>query len=373
MALYVFGQKAIWSLNVTSFEQANIKERGDLQRLLRDRIDIIVPDGMVLAEEFGDWIDARRRIDLLMLDKEANLVVAELKRTDDGGHMELQAIRYAAMVSTMTFQQAVDAHQRYLKGRDSAGDAREAILRFLGWESERERRFGERVRIVLVAADFSREITTAALWLNERGLDIECIRLKPYEMDGKIVADVQKLIPLPEAADYMIRVGHKIRTEQRAGSSTWNLATFLEDMSKNCNPQTVLLAKTIYEWGQQEFPEVRFGNGEEVGAFGPSLAVGSPSLFVVRSDGKLTIRFVYLKPKQWGWDRDVLITFAKKLNEIPLGAKFADEDLGGKPRRDLQLLINPSHLKQFQEAILWLRDQSNAATINLPSSLGHVV
>ena len=31
----------------------------------------------------------------------------ELKRTDDGGHMDLQAIRYAAMVSSMTFAQAI--------------------------------------------------------------------------------------------------------------------------------------------------------------------------------------------------------------------------------------------------------------------------
>jgi len=30
-------------------------------------------------------------------------VAIELKRTEDGGHMELQSTRYAAMVSTMTF------------------------------------------------------------------------------------------------------------------------------------------------------------------------------------------------------------------------------------------------------------------------------
>jgi len=33
-------------------------------------------------------------------------VVIELKRTNDGGHMELQAIRYASMVSAMTFERA---------------------------------------------------------------------------------------------------------------------------------------------------------------------------------------------------------------------------------------------------------------------------
>ena len=68
---------------------------------------------MVITEEFGDWLDSLRRIDLLCVNSDANLVVIELKRSDDGGHMELQALRYAAMVSAMTFDQAVETFARY--------------------------------------------------------------------------------------------------------------------------------------------------------------------------------------------------------------------------------------------------------------------
>jgi RecB family endonuclease NucS len=50
------------------------------------------------------------RVDLLAIDANANLVVIEIKRTTDGCHMELQAIRYAAMVSAMTFERAVQIH-----------------------------------------------------------------------------------------------------------------------------------------------------------------------------------------------------------------------------------------------------------------------
>ncbi len=53
---------------------------------------MIAPDLLVVSEEFGEWDDSRRRIDLLAIDRDANLVVIELKRTEDGGHMELQAI-----------------------------------------------------------------------------------------------------------------------------------------------------------------------------------------------------------------------------------------------------------------------------------------
>ena len=77
-----------------------------MQRLLRNNIGVIAPETLIISEEFGDWDECRLRIDLLAIDKAANLVVIELKRTEDGGHMDLQAIRYASMVSTMTFDQA---------------------------------------------------------------------------------------------------------------------------------------------------------------------------------------------------------------------------------------------------------------------------
>jgi len=32
---------------------------------LREQIEIISPDTLVVAEEFGDWEESRRRIDLL--------------------------------------------------------------------------------------------------------------------------------------------------------------------------------------------------------------------------------------------------------------------------------------------------------------------
>src|SRR5229473_6946124 len=108
MPIYEFAQKGIVLLTETTFSVAGIHERRDLQRLLREHIEVIAPETLVIFEEFRDWEDSKRRIDLLGIDKAANLVVIELKRTEDGGHMELQSIRYAAMVSPLTFEKAAD-------------------------------------------------------------------------------------------------------------------------------------------------------------------------------------------------------------------------------------------------------------------------
>jgi hypothetical protein len=206
---------------------AGLHERRDLQRLLRENVEVIAPDTLVISEEFGDWEDSRRRIDLLALDKNANVVVIELKRTEDGGHMELQAVRYASMVSTMTFEQAVDAFATYLKqlGRE-AQEARDVILDFLGWDEPDDDMFAQDVRIVLASAEFSKEITSSVLWLIDHGIDIRCVRLKPYSLAARLLVDVQQIVPLPEAPQYQFQVREKAQREREARVSNADFTRF---------------------------------------------------------------------------------------------------------------------------------------------------
>lgn len=219
MAIYEIKSDRIEPIAPTTFGLAGVRERHDLQRLLRQRIDIVAPDTLVIAEEFGEWDESRRRIDLLGIDKEANLVVIELKRTEDGGHMELQAVRYAAMVSAMTFERAVEVFSACLSASGDQRDARETLLEFLEWDEPDEELFGQDVRIVLASAEFSKELTTAVLWLNDHGLEIRCIRMRPYADGSRVLLDVQQVIPLPEAEQYQIQVREKSQQKRVARQS----------------------------------------------------------------------------------------------------------------------------------------------------------
>ena len=240
MPLFEITPDCLMPFEPTTFAQAKITERGDLQRLLRAKVDAVCPDAMVIAEEFGDWEESKRRIDLLAVDQSGALVVIELKRTEDGGHMELQALRYAAMVSAMTFAQAVDHYHRFCQRSqgEAAGtidDAEEALRTFLeegGGDDEAddgetvEERFGNRVRVVLASAEFGKELTTAVLWLNDQGMDITCVRMRPYRDGTRTVLDIQQIIPLPEAANYQTGLRQKAREERVAKETSRNLTRF---------------------------------------------------------------------------------------------------------------------------------------------------
>jgi hypothetical protein len=107
LALYEIRGNGMARHEPATLADLGLRERQDVQRLIRDDIGVIDDELLVVAEEFGSWEDARRRIDLLAIDKAGRLVVVELKR-DDGAHMDLQALRYAAMVSSMDFDDSLE-------------------------------------------------------------------------------------------------------------------------------------------------------------------------------------------------------------------------------------------------------------------------
>jgi hypothetical protein len=240
MGLYRLGTNKLEAVATTTFAAEKVLERKDIQRMLRTDISPVGDDLMVLAEEFGDWEDSNRRIDLLCLSRNGGLVVVEIKRTEDGGHMELQALRYAAMVSRLTLEQAVETYAR--TSSSPIETARDEILTFLRVDSEDAALTGD-VRIILVSADFSAELTTTVLWLNDRDLDITCVRLKPYRLDGQILVDATQIIPLPEAADYEVRVRAQEHAKRRAeGERQALLRKFWSTLLERTRGRTSMLA-----------------------------------------------------------------------------------------------------------------------------------
>lgn len=98
------------------------------------------------------------------------------------------------------------------------------MLDFLGWDAPSEEHFGQDVRILLFSEDYSRELTSSVLWLNEKGLDITAFRMSAYTLGTQILIGFQQIIPLKEAEDYQVQVRNKQQVEQvaRRARLPWN-------------------------------------------------------------------------------------------------------------------------------------------------------
>jgi hypothetical protein len=64
------------------------------------------------------------------------------------------------------------------------------------------------------------------LWLNDFGLDIRCVRMHPYISDGKTFLDVQTVIPIPEIADYQVRIREKKQKERESRETARDFTRF---------------------------------------------------------------------------------------------------------------------------------------------------
>ncbi len=221
MPVYQVTSQEFKPLAETSFEAERLYERNDIQRRLRDQPDVLEAGLFILAEEYGDWEESNRRIDLLALDSQGRLTVIELKRSDSDSLMDLQAIRYAAMVADMTLEHAVIAHRNYLRnrGRDE-GEAEDIVRARLTRENGDISLDSGEPRIILVSSSFSKELTTSVLWLNRTGMDITCVRLQPYKGHGSLFLESSRIIPIPEAEDYQVRLRNREEEAQQQQQET---------------------------------------------------------------------------------------------------------------------------------------------------------
>ncbi|OON68123.1 hypothetical protein B0919_15860 [Hymenobacter sp. CRA2] len=230
-----------------TFTEFSIWERVHIQEWVRQAPEVLGEDLLIVSMEFDRFKQSSDRLDLLALDRRGNLVVVELKRDGLASYADLQALRYAAMVSTMTIERLlpyfVHYQQKYL-GRADADTTRaqEQIHEFVT-ENDTFQELSNRPRIILCSENFSTELTTTVLWLNQAELDISCVRIVPYKVGDNVVVVPTKIIPLQEANQYMIELKHKEegREQQTVQSGRPETFTLLLDHGHLCVGDSIYL------------------------------------------------------------------------------------------------------------------------------------
>lgn len=191
-----------------SFSEIGIRERVDLERWIIKHPQMLGEPLLIVTSEYARFDKSSRRLDVLALDKDGELVVVELKLDAAGSLADQQAIRYAAFCSTMTMEDVVRLYGEYHDVQQA--DAETTILDFLELEELPE--LSDRPRIILAAGSINdQELTACVLWLRRFGLDISCVELTPYRLPGadEVLLVPRTIIPLPETRAYQINVEKK--------------------------------------------------------------------------------------------------------------------------------------------------------------------
>lgn len=201
--------KQISKLAPKTFIELGLLERFDIQEWIAGSPEILGEDLLVVAKEHE--LPSRIRIDLLAVDRNANLVVIELKRDESGSAVEWQAIKYASYCSNITTEELFAFYAQYLQS--DTEEAQSRIEEFIDGELSE---LNQGQRIILVAREFHSDVASAVLWLRDYGVDITCIRLRPYvDLDNGLFVNPDIITPLPEARDYIERRENKRREEKQ--------------------------------------------------------------------------------------------------------------------------------------------------------------
>lgn len=206
---------SIQSLSRKSFAELGFKERAHLQEWIAGNPEALGEKLLIIQKEFSDFSDTNERLDLLALDKNGNLVIIENKLDDSGRDVTWQALKYASYCSTLTKEEIRNIFQTYLDSTASGKNAVEMLKEFFDDAEYSEIVLNQRMtqRIILIAANFRKEVTSTVLWLMNFKIQVQCFKATPYELNGQFFLTLDQIIPTKDAQDYVISMTNKAQEE----------------------------------------------------------------------------------------------------------------------------------------------------------------
>ncbi|MBI3137898.1 MAG: DUF4268 domain-containing protein [Sphingobacteriales bacterium] len=206
---------SIESLNRKSFSELGFKERAHLQEWIAGNPEALGEKLLIIQKEFSDFSETNERLDLLALDKSGNLVIIENKLDDSGKDVTWQALKYASYCSTLVKEEIRSIFQAYLDSTLPGKNAVDMLKEFYDDEDYSEIVLNQRMtqRIILVAANFRKEVTSTVLWLMNFKIQAQCFKATPYELNQQVFLTLEQIIPTKDAQDYVISMTNKAQEE----------------------------------------------------------------------------------------------------------------------------------------------------------------
>ena len=204
----------IQALKKMSFRELGFRERAHLQEWIAHQPSALGEDLLIIQKEFAGFSDTSERLDLLALDKQGSLVIIENKLDDTGRDVTWQALKYASYCSALTKDDIRQIYQDYLRKSGVTDVAEDALGSFFDQEyDDLILNKGVTQRIILVAANFRKEVTSTVLWLSNFGLRVRCFRATPFAMNDELFLSMEQIIPVRDAEEFTIGLADKAKEE----------------------------------------------------------------------------------------------------------------------------------------------------------------
>ena len=219
--MYIFDEKGNQLINAepTTFKEQKLKERQHLQEWIAKSPEVLGEPLLIIQKEFDGFDQTHERLDLLALDKTGKLVVIENKLDDSGKDVTWQAIKYASYCSSLSQEEIIEIYAKYLM--KSNEEAEEMLLSFFEVEELDDIQINPEntQRMIFVAANFRKEVTSSVLWLRNFGIDISCVKVSPFMYNGKLMVDFDQIIPIKEAEEYTIKMAEKKKVDSQIAAN----------------------------------------------------------------------------------------------------------------------------------------------------------
>jgi hypothetical protein len=206
----------ITKIEKCSFGELGFKEREHLQEWIVKEPSCLGEELLIIQKEFDGFSDTKERLDLLALDKQGALVIIENKLDDSGKDVTWQALKYASYCSSLSKEDIRQIFQTYLNKYDKDKVAEELLIEFyegLDYD-EIVLNKGLSQRVILIAANFRKEVTSTVMWLMNYNIRIQCFKVTPYKLGEQLLLDLEQIIPIKDAEDYVIKMAEKNQNDE---------------------------------------------------------------------------------------------------------------------------------------------------------------
>lgn len=205
----------IQPLKRVSFRELGFRERAHLQEWIAKEPQSLGEELLIIQKEFAGFSDTNERLDLLAIDKQGSLVIIENKLDDTGRDVTWQALKYASYCSTLSKEEVRVIFQEYLDRNSDGQSATDILSSFFDDEDYEDLQLnkGFSQRIVLVAANFRKEVTSTVLWLSNFRVRVQCFKATPFSLGDELFLNIEQVIPTKDTEEFTIGLADKAKGE----------------------------------------------------------------------------------------------------------------------------------------------------------------